>query len=253
MREQKRLLLTDTTFRDAHQSLLATRLRTHDMAKVAPAVARHLSGLFSLEMWGGATFDVAMRFLHEDPWERLALLRRQIPNILFQMLLRGANAVGYTNYPDNVVRRFVEEATRTGMDVFRIFDSLSWLPGGLPAPERVRAAGDIAEAAVCYTGNIDDPKRDRYSLAYYVKIAKQLEKAGAHILGIKDMAGLLRPFAARRLIKALREEVGLPIHFHSHDTAGIQSASYLFAAEAGVDVVDCAFGAMSSLTSQPNL
>src|SRR5205814_343502 len=209
IRDSKPLLLTDTTFRDAHQSLLATRLRTYDMARVAPAVARHLSGLFSLEMWGGATFDVAMRFLHEDPWERLALLRKQIPNILFQMLLRGANAVGYTNYPDNVVRRFVNEAARTGMDIFRVFDSLNWLPGILPALEMVRESGAIAEAALCYTGNIDDPKRDRYSLAYYVKMAKDLEKGGAQILAIKDMAGLLRPFAARRLVKALRDEVGL--------------------------------------------
>jgi pyruvate carboxylase len=253
IREQKPLLLTDTTFRDAHQSLMATRLRSYDMLRVAPAVARHLTGLFSLEMWGGATFDVAMRFLHEDPWERLALLRKQIPNILFQMLLRGANAVGYTNYPDNVVRRFVNEATRTGMDIFRVFDSLNWLPGILPALEMVRESGAIAEAAVCYTGNIDDPRRDRYSLGYYVKMAKELERGGAQILAIKDMAGLLRPFAARRLVKALREEVGLPIHLHTHDTPGVQAASLLMAAEAGVDVVDAAFGAMSSLTSQPNL
>jgi pyruvate carboxylase len=253
VRDQKRLLLTDTTFRDAHQSLMATRLRTYDMTKVAPAVAQHLSGLFSLEMWGGATFDVAMRFLHEDPWERLALLRRQIPNVLFQMLLRGANAVGYTNYPDNVVRRFVDEAARTGMDIFRIFDSLNWLPGILPAVEMVREAGAIAEASICYTGNIDDPKRSKYDLKYYVDLAKQLEKNGAHILGVKDMSGLLRPFAARRLIRALREEISLPIHLHTHDTAGIQAGSYLFAAEAGVNVVDCAFGAMSGLTSQPNL
>jgi pyruvate carboxylase len=194
-----------------------------------------------------------MRFLHEDPWERLALLRKQIPNILFQMLLRGANAVGYTNYPDNVVRRFVEEAHKAGMDIFRVFDSLNWLPGILPALEMVRETGAIAEAAVCYTGNIDDPRRDRYDLAYYVKLAKELERAGAHILAIKDMAGLLRPFAARRLVKALREEVGLPIHLHTHDTPGVQAASLLMAAEAGVDVVDAAFGAMSSLTSQPNL
>ena len=253
VRDQKKLLVTDTTFRDAHQSLLATRLRTYDMSKVAPAVAQHLSGLFSLEMWGGATFDVAMRFLHEDPWERLALLRAQIPNILFQMLLRGANAVGYTNYPDNVVRRFVEEAARTGIDIFRIFDSLNWLPGILPALQMVREAGAIAEASICYTGNIDDPKRSKYDLRYYVDLAKSLERNGAHILGIKDMSGLLRPFAARRLVKALRDEVGLPIHLHTHDTAGMQGASYLFAAEAGVNVVDCAFGAMSSLTSQPNL
>ncbi len=253
IREQTPLLLTDTTFRDAHQSLLATRLRTYDMARVAPGVARDLSGLFSLEMWGGATFDVAMRFLHEDPWERLAQLRRHIPNILFQMLLRGANAVGYTNYPDSVVRRFVAEAARAGIDLFRVFDSLNWLPGILPALEMVRESGALAEAAICYTGNIDDPRRHRYDLKYYVSLAKELEKAGAHILGIKDMAGLLRPFAARRLVKALRDEVGLPIHLHTHDTPGVQAASLLMAAEAGVDIVDAAFGAMSTLTSQPNL
>lgn len=253
IREQKPLLLTDTTFRDAHQSLLATRLRTHDMTRVAPAVARQLSGLFSLEMWGGATFDVAMRFLHEDPWERLDLLRAQIPNVLFQMLLRGANAVGYTNYPDNVVEAFVKQAAAGGIDIFRIFDSLNWLPGILPAVEMVRNAGALAEAAICYTGNIDDPKRSRYDLTYYVNMAKELEKAGANILGIKDMAGLLRPYAARRLVKALKDEVGLPIHLHTHDTAGIQAGTLLFAAESGVDVVDAAFGALSSLTSQPNL
>ena len=251
--EQKPLLLTDTTFRDAHQSLLATRLRTYDMARVAPAVARQLHGLFSLEMWGGATFDVAMRYLHEDPWERLDILRNQIPNILFQMLLRGANAVGYTNYPDNVVKAFVKEAASAGIDIFRIFDSLNWLPGILPAVEMVRDAGGIAEASICYTGNIDDPRRSRYDLKYYVTMAKELEKAGANILGIKDMAGLLRPYAARRLVKALKEEVGLPIHLHTHDTAGIQAGSLLYASDAGVDVVDAAFGAMSSLTSQPNL
>jgi pyruvate carboxylase len=253
LRDQKRLFITDTTFRDAHQSLLATRLRTHDMARVAPAVARHLPGLFSLEMWGGATFDVAMRYLREDPWERLDILRKQIPNILFQMLLRGANAVGYTNYPDDVVRRFVDEAARAGMDVFRIFDSLNWLPGILPAVEMVRNAGALAEASICYTGNIDDPKRSKYDLKYYVDMAKALEKGGAQLLGIKDMAGLLRPYAARRLVKALRDEVGLPIHLHTHDTAGIQAASLLFASDSGVDVVDAAFGAMSSMTSQVNL
>ncbi len=253
IREQKPLLLTDTTFRDAHQSLLATRLRTYDMTRVAPAVARQLSGLFSLEMWGGATFDVSMRFLHEDPWERLELLRQQIPNILFQMLLRGANAVGYTNYPDNVVKAFVKESAAAGIDIFRIFDSLNWLPGILPAVTMVREAGALAEASICYTGNIDDPSRSRYDLKYYVDMAKQLEKAGANILGIKDMAGLLRPYAARRLVKALKDEVGLPIHLHTHDTAGIQAGTLLFAADSGVDVVDAAFGAMSSLTSQPNL
>ena len=253
VKAEKKLLITDTTFRDAHQSLLATRLRTYDMLKVAPAVSRHLHPLFSLEMWGGATFDTSMRFLSEDPWERLGLLRKQIPNILFQMLLRGANAVGYTNYPDNVVQRFVDEAARTGMDLFRIFDSLNWLPGITPALEMVNEAGGIAEAAVCYTGNIGDPGRDRYGLEYYVGLAKELERAGSHILGIKDMSGLLRPFAARRLVKALREAVGIPIHLHTHDTAGVQAASLVLAAEAGVNVVDCAIGAMSGLTSQVNL
>ncbi|MBL9007318.1 MAG: pyruvate carboxylase [Myxococcales bacterium] len=252
LRDHKPLLLTDTTLRDAHQSLLATRLRTFDMLKVAPAIAQHVSGLFSLELWGGATFDVAMRFLHEDPWQRLAILRKQIPNILFQMLLRGANAVGYSNYPDNVVRKFVHEAARVGIDVFRVFDSLNWLPGLLPALGMVRESGALAEAAICYTGNIDDPKRDRYPLHYYVSLAKELERAGAHILAIKDMAGLLRPFAARRLVTALRQEVGLPIHLHTHDTAGMQGATLLLAAEAGVDIVDVALGAMSGLTSQPS-
>ncbi len=253
IREQKPLMVTDTTFRDAHQSLLATRMRSHDMIRVAPAVARQLSGLFSLEMWGGATFDVSMRFLREDPWDRLVELREQIPNILFQMLLRGANAVGYTNYPDNVVREFVREASQAGIDVFRIFDSLNWLPGILPAVEMVREAGGIAEGAICYTGNIDDPRRQKYGLRYYVELAKELERAGVQILGLKDMAGLLRPFAARKLVQALRDEVGLPIHLHTHDTPGVQAASLLLASEAGVDVVDAAFSAMSTLTSQPNL
>ena len=253
LREHKPLMLTDTTFRDAHQSLLATRMRSHDMLRVAPAVARRLSGLFSLEMWGGATFDVAMRFLHEDPWERLTELRERIPNILFQMLLRGANAVGYTNYPDNVVKEFVKESSQAGIDVFRIFDSLNWLPGILPAVEMVREAGTIAEGAICYTGNIEDPNRQKYDLKYYVDMAKELERAGCQILAIKDMSGLLRPFAARKLVRALRDEVGLPIHLHTHDTPGVQAASLLLACEAGVDVVDAAFGAMSTLTSQPNL
>ena len=184
-------MVTDTTFRDAHQSLLATRMRSHDMIRVAPAVARQLSGLFSLEMWGGATFDVSMRFLREDPWDRLVELREQIPNILFQMLLRGANAVGYTNYPDNVVREFVREASQAGIDVFRIFDSLNWLPGILPAVEMVREAGGVAEGAICYTGNIDDPKRQKYGLRYSVELAKELERAGVQILGIKDMAAAI--------------------------------------------------------------
>ncbi|MFN3652724.1 MAG: pyruvate carboxylase [Armatimonadota bacterium] len=253
VRDQKRLLVTDTTLRDAHQSLLATRVRSVDMLQVADAIARDFPNLFSLEMWGGATFDVTMRFLFEDPWERLAQLRERVPNVLFQMLLRGANAVGYTNYPDNVVREFVRVAAREGIDVFRIFDSLNYVPAMLPAIEAVRETGAIAEAAICYTGDLFDPERPKYHLDYYLRLAKELEKAGAHILAIKDMAGLLRPYAARELVRALRQEVGLPIHFHTHDTSGGQMASLLFAAEAGVDVVDAAISSMSGLTSQPSL
>jgi len=251
--EQRRLLVTDTTLRDAHQSLLATRMRTHDMLRIAPAIARELPQLFSLEMWGGATFDVTMRFLHEDPWERLAALRARIPNLLFQMLLRGANAVGYTNYPDNVVREFVRVAAREGIDLFRIFDSLNYVPAMLPAIEAVREAGAIAEAAICYTGDLFDPARAKYHLPHYLKLARELKAAGATMLAVKDMAGLCRPYAARELVRALKEETGLPVHFHTHDTAGGQSASLLFAAEAGVDVVDAAISSMSGLTSQPSL
>jgi pyruvate carboxylase len=253
VRDQKRLLVTDTTLRDAHQSLLATRVRTFDMLRVADAIARDFPNLFSLEMWGGATFDVTMRFLYESPWERLAELRERIPNILFQMLLRGSNAVGYTNYPDNVVREFVRVAAREGIDVFRIFDSLNYVPAMLPAIEAVREAGAIAEAAICYTGDIFDPHRQKYNLDYYVRLAHELEKAGATMLGIKDMAGLCRPYAARKLVETLRQEVGIPIHFHTHDTAGGQVASLLYASEAGVDVVDAALSSMSGLTSQPSL
>ncbi|MEZ4215718.1 MAG: pyruvate carboxylase [Myxococcota bacterium] len=253
MAAERRLLVTDTTFRDAHQSLLATRMRTHDMLAVAPALARSASGLFSLEMWGGATFDVAMRFLDEDPWERLDRLREAIPNILFQMLLRGANAVGYTTYPDAVVRRFVREAAARGIDLFRIFDSLNWTEQMQVAIDAVRESGKIAEAAICYTGDILDPSRERYALDYYVKLAKDLVDRGAHVIAIKDMAGLLKPYAAGRLVRALKDEVGVPIHLHSHDTAGVQAAAYLQAAEAGVDAVDCAFGPLSGSTSQPNL
>jgi pyruvate carboxylase len=253
IREQQILLMTDTTFRDAHQSLLATRVRTYDMMRIAPFVARRLSNLFSLEMWGGATFDSAMRFLKEDPWERLAALRREIPNILFQMLLRAGNAVGYTNYRDEVVASFVRTAANAGIDLFRVFDCFNWIPNMRPSLEAVLECGAICEGAICYTGDLLDPKRDKYSLDYYVKLAKQLEKIGVHILGIKDMAGLCKPFAAAKLFKALREEVGLPIHFHTHDTAGVQAASIVKASEAGVHIVDAAVSSMSSLTSQPNL
>ncbi|HZT31654.1 MAG TPA: pyruvate carboxylase [Bryobacteraceae bacterium] len=250
---QKRLLLTDTTFRDAHQSLMATRVRTYDMLAIANFLAHRLAGLYSLEMWGGATFDVAMRFLHEDPWERLRQLREAIPNICFQMLLRASNAVGYTAYPDNVVREFVREAATQGIDIFRIFDSLNWLPNLRVAMEAVQKTGKICEAAICYTGDILDPNRQKYSLAYYVNMAKELERMGAHILAIKDMAGLCKPYAAEKLVKTLRQEVGIPIHFHTHDTSGINEASVLKAAEAGVHVADAAIASMSGTTSQPNL
>jgi pyruvate carboxylase len=251
--KQKRLLVTDTTFRDAHQSLLATRVRSFDMLEAAAAVARRTPQLFSLEMWGGATFDTAMRFLHEDPWRRLRLLRERIPNVCFQMLFRGSNAVGYSNYPDNVVAGFVRHAAASGMDIFRIFDSLNYLPNLKVAMEAVQETHALCEGAICYTGDILDRRRTKYSLKYYVKLAKELERMGAHVLAIKDMAGLCRPYAAHALVKALKEEVGLPIHFHTHDTSGLNAASLLKAGEAGVDIVDLALASMSGSTSQPNL
>ena len=251
---EKRLLLTDTTWRDAHQSLLATRVRTHDLLRIAPATSRLAAGLFSLECWGGATFDVCMRFLREDPWERLHRLRAAVPNVLFQMLLRGSNAVGYTNYPDNVVERFVEEAAKSGVDVVRVFDALNWTKGMTVACEAVRKQRNaVLEAAICYTGDITDPSRDKYPLDYYVKLARELERMGAHFLAVKDMAGLLTPFAAAKLVKALKETVGIPVHLHTHDTSGIAAASILEAARAGVDVVDAALSSLSGLTAQPNL
>lgn len=253
IKSQKKLLLTDTSFRDAHQSLMATRLRTHDMLKIAEPTAFLAGDLFSLEMWGGATFDVAYRFLKEDPWKRLDELRKKVPNILFQMLLRGANAVGYTNYPDNLIREFIKESASSGIDVFRVFDSLNWLKGMEVAVDEVIKTGKIAEACVCYTGDILDEKRDKYNLEYYVKTAKEIEKMGAHILGIKDMAGLLKPYAAEKLIKALKNEIGIPIHLHTHDTSGNGVATVLLAAEMGVDIVDASFNNMSGVTSQPAL
>ena len=252
-RREKRLLVTDTTFRDAHQSLMATRVRTYDLLATASAIAQRLPNLFSLEMWGGATFDTAMRFLHEDPWQRLRELRQLVPNICFQMLLRGANAVGYTSYPDNVIIDFVREAYEQGIDIFRIFDSLNSIDNMRVSMEAVLETGAVCEAAICYTGDIFDKRRPKYSLNYYVKMAKQLEKLGAHFLAIKDMAGLCRPYAAYALVKALREEIGMPIHFHTHDTSGINSASLLKASDAGVDVADGAVSAVSGGTSQPNL
>ncbi|HZO84121.1 MAG TPA: pyruvate carboxylase, partial [Verrucomicrobiae bacterium] len=252
-RKQKRLLVTDTTFRDAHQSLLATRVRSFDMLAVADAVARRTPQLFSLEMWGGATFDTAMRFLREDPWQRLRELRQRIPNICFQMLFRGSNAVGYSNYPDNVVAGFVKHAASAGIDIFRIFDSLNYTPNLAVAMDAVQETHALCEAAICYTGDILENKHAKYSLRYYVKLAKELEKMGAHILGIKDMAGLCRPYAAFTLVKALKEEVGIPIHFHTHDTSGINASSVIKASEAEVDIVDLAIASMSGSTSQPNL
>ncbi len=251
--QQKRLLVTDTTFRDAHQSLMATRVRTVDMAAIAGAVARRTPELFSLEMWGGATFDTAMRFLNEDPWQRLRVLRERVPNICFQMLLRGANAVGYTSYPANVVAGFVKHAAESGMDIFRVFDSLNDLANMKAAMEAVQSTHGICEAAICYTGDILDPARAKYSLKYYVAMAKELEKMGAHFLAIKDMAGLCRPYAASALVKALKDAIGIPVHFHTHDTSGINAGSILRAADAGCDVVDLAIASMSGSTSQPNL
>ncbi|MCT6928709.1 MAG: pyruvate carboxylase [Lysinibacillus fusiformis] len=249
---QDDVLLTDTTFRDAHQSLLATRVRSHDMYQIADATARMMHQLFSLEMWGGATFDVAYRFLKEDPWERLAKLREQVPNVLFQMLLRGANAVGYTNYPDNLIREFIAESAASGIDVFRIFDSLNWIKGMEVAIDAARQSGKIAEAAICYTGDILDDTRAKYSVQYYKDMAKELEASGAHILAIKDMAGLLKPEAAYRLISELKETTSLPIHLHTHDTSGNGIYLYAKAIEADVDIIDTALGSMAGLTSQPS-
>ncbi len=251
--KQKQLLVTDTTFRDAHQSLFATRLRSYDMLAVAAAVARRTPNLYSMEMWGGATFDTALRFLHEDPWARLRTLREAVPNICFQMLFRGSNAVGYSNYPDNAVAGFVKHSAEAGMDIFRVFDSLNYLPNLKVAMDAVNETHAVCEAALCYTGNILDKSRSKYSLKYYVKLAKELEKMGAHVLAIKDMAGLCQPAAASVLVKALKEEIGIPIHFHTHDTSGIAAASVLAAADAGVDIADLAIASMSGSTSQPNL
>jgi pyruvate carboxylase len=253
MRDQNRVLVTDTTMRDGHQSLLATRMRTYDIGRIAGTYARSLPQLLSLECWGGATFDVAMRFLTEDPWERLALVRNAAPNILLQMLLRGANGVGYTNYADNVVRHFVSQAARGGIDLFRVFDCLNWVDNMRVAMDAVLKEDKLCEAAICYTGNILDPERAKYDLNYYVGLTKELEAAGAHIIAVKDMAGLLKPSAARVLFKALREATDLPIHFHTHDTAGIAAASVLAAVESGVDAIDAAMDSFSGNTSQPCL
>ena len=253
MLAQKQLLLTDTTMRDGHQSLLATRMRSIDMIKVAPAYAANLPQLFSVECWGGATFDVAYRFLQECPWQRLRDLRARMPNVMSQMLLRASNGVGYTNYPDNVVQSFVAQAATSGVDVFRVFDSLNWVENMRVAMDAVQESGKICEGTICYTGDILDPARAKYDLKYYVSMAKELEAAGAHVLGLKDMAGLLKPAAATVLIKALKEELTIPVHFHTHDTAGIACASILAAADAGVDAADCAMDSFSGNTSQATM
>jgi pyruvate carboxylase len=253
MAAQDRLLLTDTTMRDAHQSLLATRMRSIDMIRVAPVYAHKLPQLFSMECWGGATFDVAYRFLQECPWQRLRDLRAAMPNLMTQMLLRASNGVGYTNYPDNVVQFFVKQAAETGVDVFRVFDSLNWVENMRVAMDAVIEADKVCEGTICYTGDILDPDRAKYDLKYYVTMGKALREAGAHVLGLKDMAGLLKPAGARVLIRALKDEVGLPIHFHTHDTGGIAGATILAAAEAGVDAADAAMDAFSGNTSQPTL
>ncbi|MER9585754.1 pyruvate carboxylase [Mesorhizobium sp. M0276] len=253
MRNQKEVLVTDTTMRDGHQSLLATRMRTHDIAGIAGTYARALPQLLSLECWGGATFDVAMRFLTEDPWERLTLVREAAPNLLLQMLLRGANGVGYTNYPDNVVQHFVKQAAAGGIDLFRVFDCLNWVENMRVAMDAVGTEGKLIEAAICYTGDILDPARAKYDLKYYVGLTGELQAAGAHIIAVKDMAGLLKPSAARVLFKALREATDLPIHFHTHDTSGLSAATVLAAVDSGVDAIDAAMDSLSGNTSQPCL
>jgi len=251
--KQKQLLITDTTFRDAHQSLMATRVRTYDMDVISNFVAHKLHNLYSLEMWGGATFDVSLRFLLEDPWIRLQNLRRAIPNICFQMLFRASNGVGYSAYPDNVVEAFIVESAAQGIDIFRVFDALNWLPNMKHSIEAIRKTNKVCEASICYTGDILDPKREKYPLQYYIRLGKELEKMGAHILCIKDMSGVCKPYAAERLFTALSEEIGLPLHFHTHDTSGVNAAAILKASEAGVHAADAAIASMSGTTSQPNL
>jgi pyruvate carboxylase len=253
LKNEKKIHFTDTTMRDAHQSLLATRMRTFDMLEVAEGYAKNNPNIFSMEVWGGATFDVCMRFLQENPWERLQLLRKAMPNVLLQMLIRGSNGVGYTAYPDNLIEKFVEQSWENGVDIFRIFDSLNWMQSIAPCIEHVRKrTNGLAEGSICYTGDILNPKNTKYNLKYYTTLAKDIENAGAHILAIKDMAGLLKPYAAFELVSALKQTVNIPIHLHTHDTSSIQSATYLKAIEAGVDVVDVALGGLSGLTSQPN-
>ena len=253
LKDEKKIHFTDTTMRDAHQSLLATRMRSYDMLKVAESFAKNHPNTFSMEVWGGATFDVCLRFLHESPWTRLRELRKAVPNILFQMLLRGSNGVGYKAYPDNLIEKFVEKSWENGVDIFRIFDSLNWVKAMEPSINYVRnKTGGIAEAALSYTGDILDVNQTKYNLKYYTQLAKDLENAGAHMIAIKDMAGLLKPYAATELVAALKDTVNVPIHLHTHDTSSLQTATYLKAIEAGVDVVDVALSGLSGLTSQPN-
>ncbi|HEX9665909.1 MAG TPA: pyruvate carboxylase, partial [Thermodesulfobacteriota bacterium] len=251
--KQERLLVTDTTFRDAHQSLLATRLRTYDMFNIAKATGYLGRNIFSFEMWGGATFDVCLRFLRECPWNRVSKLRESMPHAILQMLLRGANAVGYANYPDNVVREFIKEAASCGIDLFRIFDCFNWIPNMTVSIETALDTGKIVEAAICYSGDITDPRRDKYTLKYYVDLARELSKMHVHLIAIKDMAGLCKPFAAEKLVRAIKEETGIPLHFHTHATSGNGEATVLKAAEAGADIVDSAISSLSGLTSQPSL
>lgn len=253
IRNSKEVLFTDTTFRDAHQSHFATRMRSKDLFDISDAYARHMNNLFSLEMWGGATYDVAYRFLKEDPWKRLKVLREKVPNVLFQMLLRASNAVGYTNYPDNIVNQFIKLSCQNGIDIFRIFDCFNWVEQMKPAIACVKENGKIAEAAICYTGDIDDISKTKYDIDYYLNLAKELAKAGTDIIAIKDMAGLLKPYAAKRLIRAIKDETGLPVHFHTHNTSGNGEASILMALEGGADIVDTALSSMSGLTSQPSM
>jgi pyruvate carboxylase len=253
IKKSESLLITDTTMRDAHQSLMATRMRSIDLVKITESTSKLASGLFSAEVWGGATFDVAYRYLNESPWERLREIRKRMPNVLLQMLIRGSNAVGYKNYPDNVIQSFIKTAKENGIDIFRIFDSLNWIEGMQISIDAVREVGGIAEVAICYTGDILDKSKNKYTLDYYLDKAVKIEEAGAHILGIKDMAGLLKPYAAYQLVKALKERISIPIHLHTHDTTGNGVATILMATEAGVDIVDTAFSSMSGLTSQPAL
>ena len=253
LKEDHKIHYTDTTMRDAHQSLLATRMRSFDMLKVAESFAKNHPNTFSMEVWGGATFDVCLRFLNESPWTRLRELRKAVPNILFQMLLRGSNAVGYKAYPDNLIEKFVEKSWENGVDIFRIFDSLNWVKAMEPSISYVRnKTGGIAEAAISYTGDILDTSQTKYNLKYYTQLAKDLENTGAHMIAIKDMAGLLKPYAATELVLALKDTINIPVHLHTHDTSSLQTATYLKAIEAGVDVVDVALGGLSGLTSQPN-